>query len=78
MPAAEFNAWGLYYRVFPFGDTRGDLQSGVVASTIANVNRSRGTRPYNPTDFMPQFGQPSSTNDDVIEKRINKFMRRYH
>ena len=29
-----------------------DLRSGMVASTIANVNRRKGSTPFKPQDFM--------------------------
>lgn len=79
MPANEFNAWATFYRLFPFGDVRGDLQAGVVASVVANVNRGRGTSAFNPADFMPQFGADKPvTQDDIIARRIDTFMRVYH
>jgi hypothetical protein len=31
------------------------LRSGIIASTIANVNRGKGKSPYKPEDFMPKF-----------------------
>ena len=33
-------------------EKRVDLRAGVVAATIANVNRKRGQRPYTPRDFF--------------------------
>ncbi len=78
MPANEYNAWARYYRDFPFGGARGDLQAGVVASVVANCNRGKGSRVYNPADFIPQFTQKPQSPDEIIEARINKFMRVYH
>lgn len=78
MPAAEFNAWMAYYSIFPFGEARGDMRAGIIASTIANVNRGRGSRAYTPADFMPQFNKPRALPDQIIEQRISKFMLRYH
>ena len=37
----------------PHGPIRGDIQAGVVASTIANVNRGSGSSPFTITDFLP-------------------------
>ena len=53
--SAEFLEWQAYALLEPFGEERGDLRAGIVASTIANVNRGRSTKPYRPRDFMPQF-----------------------
>lgn len=49
----EFTEWVAYYQLEPFGDYRGDYRSGVVASTLANVYRSKEARPFTPEDFMP-------------------------
>ena len=77
MPAVEVSAWRAFYRISPFGDYRSDVGVGVIASTIANVNRRKGASPYSPDDFMP-FNQKPVVTEDVIEQRINKFMKRYH
>lgn len=42
----------------PLGYRRGDLQTGIIAATIANVNRSADTPPYKASDFMPDFDKP--------------------
>lgn len=53
----EFAEWMAYYGLEPFGDERADLRSGIVAATIANVNRDpKKTRSaFEPGDFMPKF-----------------------
>lgn len=55
MSAAEFEEWRAYDRIEPFGPERGDLRAGIVAATVANVNRGKGQKPFSPTDFMPDF-----------------------
>lgn len=77
MPAAEFSMWRSYWLVCPFGDYRSDVRSGVIASTVANVNRAKNTNPYTPDDFMP-FSNKPKVSDEVIIKKIDKFMKRYH
>ena len=37
----------------PHGPIRGDIQAGIVASTIANVNRGKGSRAFTVEDFLP-------------------------
>lgn len=37
----------------PHGPIRGDIQASIVASTIANVNRGKGTRAFTVEDFLP-------------------------
>lgn len=54
MSAAEFGEWYALYLREPWGEAAADLRAGIVASTIANVNRSAKERkePYVPSDFM--------------------------
>ena len=50
----ELAEWVAFYSIEPFGGYRDDLQAGIVASTIANCNRSsRSSRSFSPKDFMP-------------------------
>jgi len=52
--------WMAYENIEPFGDNRGDLRAGIIASTIANANRNpkRRRRAFSAEDFMPKFGRP--------------------
>lgn len=47
-----------YYELEPWGERRADLRAGIVASTIANVNRDpkRRAKAYAPEEFMPREG----------------------
>ena len=58
MPAQEVAIWEAAYTAEPWGEVRADISSGVVASTIANVNRGKDTPAFTPADFMP-FYEPS-------------------
>lgn len=55
MSSRELTEWMAYATLEPFGAERGDLRAGIVASTIANVNRDPKSRPepFAPQDFMP-------------------------
>ena len=55
-----------FYNLDPFGDVRGDLQAGIVASTIANANSGKGSRTFQPVDFMPLMEKPEQDEDDMI------------
>lgn len=59
MSSREFTEWAAFYGMEPFGDLRGDLQAGVVAATVAEVNRDRKRRrePFTPADFLLRFGE---------------------
>jgi hypothetical protein len=45
----------------PFGEVRGDLRAGIIASVVANVHRDGKKRPqpYSATDFMPFIERPA-------------------
>lgn len=51
----QFAEWQAYYQLEPWGEERADLRAGIIASTIANVNRGKGQRAFTPSDFMPEF-----------------------
>lgn len=53
----ELTEWMAYYALEPFGAERGDLQAGIVAATVANVNRDKKKQrePFTPQDFMPDW-----------------------
>ncbi|MBX7237669.1 MAG: DUF4035 domain-containing protein [Caldilineales bacterium] len=66
MSSLEFSEWIAYYNLEPFGLERFDLHAGIVASTIANVNRERNREPYSPLDFMPFQPRPQQSWQDQL------------
>jgi hypothetical protein len=56
--SAELTEWEAYYQLEPFGELRGDLRAGIVASAIVNVMAELKT-PLTPIAFMPY----ASAND---------------
>jgi len=51
----ELAEWMAYAELEPFGEERADLRAGIVASTIANVNRGKNRKAYKAVDFVPKF-----------------------
>ena len=51
----EFAEEMAYYEIDPWGEDRADLRAGIIASTIANVNRESKRKAFVPRDFMPDF-----------------------
>ena len=47
--------WEAAYQAEPWGDVRADLGAGIVAATIANVNRGKDSPAYTPGEFMPFY-----------------------
>ena len=54
MTHAEFIRWIAYSRMEPWGYDMDNWRAGLIASTMANVNRGRKGKSYKPSDFMPQ------------------------
>lgn len=65
--SAEITEWAAYYMLEPFGEDRADLRSGIIASTVANVNRAEKQEPYTPHDFMPKFDEQEEPPEDEPE-----------
>lgn len=57
MSSRELSEWIAYNAIQPFGDTRADLRSAIIASTVANCHRASGT-PFTVSDFMPYEEKP--------------------
>lgn len=55
--SAELTEWMAFAELEPFGEERADLRAGIVASTVAEVNRNPKKRkqPFTPQDFLPTF-----------------------
>ncbi len=56
----ELTEWQAYYEVEPFGQVRGDLQAGIVASTIVNLFREKGNKAVQPHDYILKIGASPS------------------
>ena len=59
-----------YYQIEPFGTEQDFLQAGIVASTVANVNRGKNTQPFKPQDFVP-----SSFKAKIVKKQSAEDMK---
>jgi hypothetical protein len=74
----EREEWAAYFDVEPWGEERADLRAGIIASTVANVNRGR-RKPFKPSDFMPEFTKPKpglSAIDLKITNGLSRFLKR--
>ncbi len=54
----EFQRWLLLEQIEPFGEYGAWLRTGVIASTLANINRGKDTSPFSALDFMPEAYRP--------------------
>ncbi len=63
----ELSEWAAYHSIEPIGGVRADLQAGIVASTIANVNRGKNSKPFSPIDFMPVGKEKEEQTEDDMK-----------
>ena len=60
-----------YYNIEPWGTEPEDLRTGIIAATIANVNRDpqKQRKPFAPKDFMPAWDKPRKQEQTPEEQR---------
>lgn len=63
-----------YADVEPFGPDADAWRAGIIASTIANVNRKKGSRPFSPQDFMPAEPLTAAEQAEALQARIHAAM----
>tara|TARA_R110002110_G_scaffold166143_2_gene366673 strand:- start:33 stop:314 length:282 start_codon:yes stop_codon:yes gene_type:complete len=72
----ELSEWASYFSMEPFGNTRSDIQAGIIASTIANCNRTKSSQKlFNATDFMP-IGEHNKTKPIEQEEKIKNIFKK--
>ncbi len=57
----------------PFGQDRADLRTATVAAVIANANRGKGVKAFEPSDFMPRFEPKPKQSAIEIQSRMFQF-----
>ena len=77
MGMGEFASWLAYYRLDPWGEDRGDLRAGIVASTIANVHAGRRGKPFTARDFMPEYGKAAASKKPQTWQEMHATMARF-
>ena len=71
MSSKELQEWIAYQSITGCLDSRqrGDLCAGIVASTVANANRSsRSSKSFSPQDFMPYVEVKKQTPERALQK----------
>jgi hypothetical protein len=66
LTSRQLAEWRAFYRLQPFGAYRDDWRAGMIASVIANCNRRKNTKPFLPTDFMPQTEKPKQSVEEQL------------
>ena len=73
--AEEYGLWWAEYCRNPWGELRTDTGFGIVAATLANVNRGRNTPAFKPTDFMPWHEAPAEDAGHETEDERDSIFR---
>lgn len=68
MGYSEFIGWKAFYETEPFGESRGDIQTALLAAAIVNVNRKKGSRPIKASKFLPDWWQDGSKPEALLAK----------
>jgi len=69
----ELTEWQIYFGMEPWGTEVDDWRAGMVASTIANVNRDpkKQKKPFEPKDFMPErVKEPAPEQSPEEQQRV--------
>lgn len=66
MSSKELTRWMIFYELEPFGMDVDFMGHAITASTIANVNRKKGSKAHKPEDFMPKFGRKKEQSVDQM------------
>jgi hypothetical protein len=61
----DLSDWMGYDKAEPLPDSW--TQTALLAKTIADPNRKKGTKPFKLTDFMPQPWKPRATVKDLAD-----------
>lgn len=75
MSSSEFTEWLAFAELEPFGEWRADLRAGIIASTVANVNRSADSEALTPKDFMPFERTDEAPEVDEREQALEQIKR---
>ena len=66
--SSELTEWIEQYNVEPFGMQIDMLGHAITSSTVANANRKKGSKQYEPSDFMPAF---EKEEEQTVDQQIN-------
>ena len=63
----ELSEWMAFGQLEPFGAEAGYIGHAITSKTVADVNRGKGQKPYEVTDFMPTVG---NKKEQTVEEQI--------
>jgi hypothetical protein len=69
MTSRELAEWQAFDAIEPIGHKRGDVQSAIIAATVANASRDPKRQPYKVEDFIP-FRERKITGWRAIKAKL--------
>ena len=73
MPISEFRECFIYEQIEPFGGRRMDIQTGILASTVANILCGQKKKQFMPEDFMPSWEPKPEAKPQTPEQQLRTF-----
>jgi hypothetical protein len=73
LTSRQFNEWQAFYQIDPFGEARGDLRTGILASVISNRMRGKHETALQPVDFMP-FMHPQEQTPEDMQRTLRRIL----
>jgi len=67
MSSRELTEWQIFESKEPFGVMPTYIGHEITASTIANINRKKGQKPYKVDEFMPKFEKEEQSVDSMLQ-----------
>lgn len=59
-----------YAAIEPFGEDPAFWRTGIIAATLANIHRKRGSQPFKPDDFMPKKPEVPKAQSIDEQKKV--------
>jgi len=75
MSSRELTEWMAFHELEPFGSEQDDLRTGVVASTMANLFRPKGSKALQPADMIQRRSGEDTSQSDLQSAIMNIFKR---
>ena len=68
--ARELAEWIAWYNIEPFGESRADLRSAIIACVVHNSHCTKKGQMKKVNDFMTKFGPPKQMDWRIIKKAL--------
>ena len=66
MTSREFAEWMAYWRIEPWGALQEDHRAGLICSTLCNIHRKQGQKPFVPEDFTGRGDRKPMDGEQIV------------